>query len=71
MQSNHAHSSYLSIGITHTLSVRLESKDALKVYQDHPMHVRVKDEFIVPLIVAPPIAVDYESEVAVGDGVSK
>eukprot|EP00956_Cyclotella_meneghiniana_P037772 scaffold144022_cov67-Cyclotella_meneghiniana.AAC.1 len=25
-------------GVTHSLSVRLVSKDALKVYQDHPMH---------------------------------
>eukprot|EP00956_Cyclotella_meneghiniana_P041331 scaffold222975_cov43-Cyclotella_meneghiniana.AAC.1 len=25
-------------GVTHSLSVRFVSKDALKVYQDHPMH---------------------------------
>ncbi|KAL7483817.1 hypothetical protein ACHAW6_009459 [Cyclotella cf. meneghiniana] len=56
---------------THTLSVRLESKDALKVYQDHPMHVTVKDELIVPLLAGPPIAIDYESEVVLGDDASK
>eukprot|EP00804_Cyclotella_cryptica_P026674 CCRYP_007920-RA/>CCRYP_007920-RA protein AED:0.24 eAED:0.22 QI:0/0/0/1/1/1/2/0/63 len=54
-------------GITHTLSVRLVSKDALKVYQDHPMHVKAKDELLVPLLAGPPMAIDYESEVVVGD----
>ena len=59
-------------GITHTLSVRLESKDALKVYQDHPMHVSVRDEFLpLLLLTEPPLAVDDESEVAEGNGASE
>lgn len=58
-------------GITHSLSVRLSSKEALKMYQDHPMHVKVKDELIVPLLAGPPTAIDYESEVSVGDAASK
>lgn len=62
---------YISLGVTHSLSVRLVSKDALKVYQDHPMHVKVKDELIVPILAGPPSAIDYESEIAVGEDVSK
>ena len=49
----------------------MESKDALKVYQDHPMHVKVKDELLVPLFAGAPMAVDYESEVVVGDDAPK
>ena len=55
-------------GITHTLSVRLESKDALKVYQDHPFHIKVKTESILPLLAAPSVAVDYEAVVVLGEG---
>jgi hypothetical protein len=55
-------------GITHTLSVRLKSKDALKVYQDHPFHIKVKTESILPLLAAPPVAVDYEAVVVLGEG---
>jgi len=55
-------------GITHTLSVRLESKDALKVYQDHPFHMKVKTESTLPLLAAPPVAVDYEAVVVLGEG---
>ena len=53
-------------GHTHTLSCRLESKDALRIYQDHPLHDKVKKECIVPLLVCPPTAVDYESVVVLG-----
>lgn len=55
-------------GHTHVLSVRLESKEALKVYQDHELHVKVKNECLIPLLEGPPVAVDYESVVVVGDG---
>ncbi|KAL7534697.1 hypothetical protein ACHAXR_009517 [Thalassiosira sp. AJA248-18] len=55
-------------GITHSLSCRLESKDALRVYQDHPLHVKVKTECIVPILAAPPVAIDYESAVVLGGG---
>lgn len=55
-------------GFTHTLSCRLESKDALRVYQDHPLHVKVKAECLAPILSAPPIAVDYESIVVLGEG---
>mmetsp|Transcript_10776 Transcript_10776/g.23876 ORF Transcript_10776/g.23876 Transcript_10776/m.23876 type:complete len:122 (-) Transcript_10776:248-613(-) len=54
-------------GITHSLSCRLESKDALKEYQDHPLHVRVKAECIAPILAAPPVAIDYESAVVLGE----
>ena len=54
-------------GYTHTFSCRLESKEALKVYQDHPLHAKVKGECIVPILDGPPIAVDYESIVVLGD----
>mmetsp|Transcript_16078 Transcript_16078/g.29139 ORF Transcript_16078/g.29139 Transcript_16078/m.29139 type:complete len:124 (-) Transcript_16078:178-549(-) len=54
-------------GFTHSLSCRLDSKDALKVYQDHPLHVKVKTECIVPILAAPPVAVDYESVVVLGE----
>ena len=62
---------HIFIGITHTLSVRLASKDALKVYQNHPMHMKVKDDLIVPLLSGPPQAIDYESEVALGNDALK
>ena len=55
-------------GITHSLSCRLESKEALQVYQDHPLHVKVKNDCIVPIIASPPVAVDYESTVVLGEG---
>jgi hypothetical protein len=31
------------------------------------MHVKVKDELIVPLLSGPPMAIDYESEVVGGE----
>lgn len=58
-------------GHTHVLSVRLESKEALKVYQDHDLHAKVKSELIAPILDGPPVAVDYESAVIVGNGASK
>lgn len=57
-------------GVTHSISVRLESKDALKVYQDHQLHVKVKNECIVPILAAPPAALDYESSVVLGENTS-
>lgn len=57
-------------GITHSLSCRLVSKDALKVYQDHPLHLKVKTECIVPILASPPVAIDYESAVVIGEGQS-
>ena len=82
-------------GHTHTLSVRLESKEgewevnnytqnlswflslnifrlcflskALRVYQDHPLHVKMKKECVLPVLAEPPMAVDYESSVVLGD----
>ena len=56
--------------ITHSLSCRLESKDALKVYQDHPLHVNVKAECIAPILAAPPVAIDYDAVVVLGEGQS-
>ena len=47
-------------GITHAISVRLQSKDALRSYQDHPLHVSVRDTIFKPLLTGPPIAVDWE-----------
>lgn len=55
-------------GFTHSLACRLESKEALKVYQDHPLHVKVKNDCIVPILAAPPVALDYESFVVLGEG---
>ena len=54
-------------GFTHSLSCRLESKD-VKIYQDHPLHVKVKTECIAHILASPPVAVDYESAVVIGDG---
>ncbi len=58
-------------GHTHTLSCRLESKDALRIYQDHPLHEKVKKESIVPILAGPLLAVDYESVVVLGDSTGK
>eukprot|EP00984_Skeletonema_dohrnii_P015095 scaffold6461_cov101-Skeletonema_dohrnii-CCMP3373.AAC.1 len=53
-------------GHTHTLSCRLQSKEALRVYQDHPLHAQVKKECMLPVLAGPPMAVDYESVVVLG-----
>ena len=58
-------------GHTHTLSCRLQSKEALRVYQDHPLHDKVKKECLLPLLAEPPMAVDYESVVVLGDNISE
>ena len=58
-------------GHTHTLSCRLQNKEALRVYQDHPLHDKVKKECLLPLLVEPPMAVDYESVVVLGDNISE
>mmetsp|Transcript_26228 Transcript_26228/g.39043 ORF Transcript_26228/g.39043 Transcript_26228/m.39043 type:complete len:116 (-) Transcript_26228:326-673(-) len=47
-------------GITHGISVRLQSKEALRSYQDHPLHVSVRDGIFKPLLTEAPIAVDWE-----------
>ena len=57
-------------GHTHTLSCRLESKDALRVYQNHPLHNKVKKE-LMPVLLGPPMAVDYESVVVLGENTEK
>lgn len=44
---------------------------ALRVYQDHPLHVKVKKECLLPVLVEPPMAVDYESSVVLGDATGK
>merc|ERR1719310_477364 len=54
-------------GMNYTLSCRLESKEALKAYASHELHVRIRDDCIVPLLAEPPMAIDYESNVVVGD----
>jgi hypothetical protein len=47
-------------GMSHYVRIRLENRDALKHYQSHELHVRVKDECIVPLVACPPMAVDCD-----------
>jgi hypothetical protein len=47
-------------GFTLGLCVRLESKKALKEYQDHELHTKVKEECIAP-IAESAIAIDWES----------
>eukprot|EP01083_Nonionella_stella_P064006 166429_1 len=53
-------------GFNHALCVHLESKEALRVYQDHEMHIRIRDDFIKPLLSGPPIAVDWVSSSQIG-----
>jgi glyceraldehyde-3-phosphate dehydrogenase/erythrose-4-phosphate dehydrogenase len=50
--------------ITYGLRVRLVSKDDLKVYQSHTLHLKVIKENIAPLLSAPVIAFDWESDEA-------
>mmetsp|Transcript_2852 Transcript_2852/g.3754 ORF Transcript_2852/g.3754 Transcript_2852/m.3754 type:complete len:113 (-) Transcript_2852:441-779(-) len=47
-------------GFTHAICVRLESKEALRVYQDHPQHLTVKGE-LAKIFEMPPMAIDWES----------
>ena len=37
-------------GFNHVLCVHLESKEALRVYQDHEYHIKIRDDFIKPLL---------------------
>ncbi|MBC6422011.1 MAG: Dabb family protein [Hormoscilla sp. SP12CHS1] len=46
-------------GFQHGLVVRLASQEALKSYQDHPAHQKVKQNLILPILTEN-IAVDYE-----------
>ena len=52
-------------GYTLGLRVRLESKKALKSYQDHELHIKVKEECIAP-IAESAVAVDWESPLILG-----
>ena len=52
-------------GYTLGLRVRLESKEALKSYQDHELHNKVKEDYIAP-IVESALAVDWESPLTLG-----
>lgn len=52
-------------GFTLGLCVRLESKKALKEYQDHELHTKVKEECIAP-IAESAIAIDWESPLVLG-----
>lgn len=45
------------------LRITLESKDALRAYQDDERHVKIVKENIAPLIAEPPLACDWESAV--------
>uniref|UniRef100_A0A7S3PXL9 Stress-response A/B barrel domain-containing protein n=1 Tax=Chaetoceros debilis TaxID=122233 RepID=A0A7S3PXL9_9STRA len=53
-------------GFNHVLCVHLESKEALRVYQDHEYHIKIRDDFIKPLLSGPPIAVDWVSSSQIG-----
>ena len=52
-------------GYTLGLRVRLESKKALKSYQDNELHTKVKEECIAP-IAESAVAVDWESPLILG-----
>ena len=58
-------------GYTHSLICRLHSKEALKVYQDHPLHIKVKAECIAPYLLksdpVPVISVDHEAAIKLGE----
>lgn len=59
-----------SDGVSYALSVRLESKEALRAYQDHPDHVEVKKRCVAPIVTEPPQAVDFESPLVLGERTS-
>lgn len=52
-------------GYTLGLRVRLESKKALKLYQHHELHTKVKEECIAPIMESA-LAVDWESPLTLG-----
>lgn len=52
-------------GYTHAFRVRLDSKESLKVYQNHERHVKFKAECVAP-IVEGSLAVDWESPLKLG-----
>eukprot|EP00568_Trieres_chinensis_P002751 CAMPEP_0183309184 /NCGR_PEP_ID=MMETSP0160_2-20130417/24299_1 /TAXON_ID=2839 ORGANISM="Odontella Sinensis, Strain Grunow 1884" /NCGR_SAMPLE_ID=MMETSP0160_2 /ASSEMBLY_ACC=CAM_ASM_000250 /LENGTH=114 /DNA_ID=CAMNT_0025473165 /DNA_START=36 /DNA_END=380 /DNA_ORIENTATION=+ len=52
-------------GYQYALKVVLRSKEALRTYQDHPDHVKVKKECLIP-ILAGALAVDWESSTVSG-----
>ena len=58
-------------GYTHSLICRLHSKEALKVYQDHQVHIKVKAECIAPYLLksdpVPVISVDHEAAIKLGE----
>ena len=50
-------------GVDYVIYVRLESKEALQLYQDHALHVQVRDEMIRPICAEPPKAMDWASPI--------
>ena len=52
---------------THAVRVRLRCKEDLKIYATHPIHLKYKEKYIVPLIDKttkdPVCAVDFVSEI--------
>mmetsp|Transcript_15709 Transcript_15709/g.28573 ORF Transcript_15709/g.28573 Transcript_15709/m.28573 type:complete len:117 (-) Transcript_15709:1421-1771(-) len=46
-------------GYTHALRIRLASKEALHVYQNHELHAKVIRECIKPILEIPPMALDW------------
>ena len=57
-------------GYNYSLTVRFDSKEALIAYASDARHVKVKTDFIAPALdksqPSPVLAVDFESERAVG-----
>jgi len=58
---------------THALRVRLQSKEDLRIYDKHPIHIEVKKNALLPLLDfnnesfdrPPVLAIDWESEVMI------
>eukprot|EP00957_Ditylum_brightwellii_P137055 10450337-Ditylum_brightwellii.AAC.1 len=53
-------------GYNYCVRVRLCSKEALRIYNDHDLHVKVKKECILPVLNGPILAVDWESPLVLG-----
>jgi len=49
-------------GYTHALRVRLSSKNALRGYQNHPIHVGINDHCIKSVTEGRPLSMDFEVE---------
>jgi hypothetical protein len=50
-------------GYSHYIRVRLDSMEALKDYQDDPLHRSCVQEAIVPILDGPPLAVDCINDI--------